>query len=317
MRSIGIIAVWLLLPLTAAAQFIPNTQSAELRLLPAVPEPNQAVSVTLEAYTIDTTGATIIWFVDGVENTETRNLRNLTLTAKGLGETTTVTAQINLPTGEQITTQQVITPTLLDVVLEGQTLVPAFYQGRPLLTVGSQVRAVAIPYLGDGRQPENFTYIWKLNNNPLYGGPVTGRNVAEFQLGLGRNQILSVDVLGASGQMVAKKSLVLPLVDPEIHFYVKNPLRGIIQRSVQPPFILAGEEVTLRAEPYYMDQNIFSLNPLLEWKVNNDVVESGSTDPLELTLRRTSGSGSSDVSFHIRNLRQLVQGVEQSLRVQF
>jgi len=306
------------MPSLAAAQFVPNQPNVSISTSPLTPEPNELVQVNLNAYTIDTTGATIIWFVDGVENTAARNLRTFSLTSKGLGETTDISVRITQRTGQTINANTTIRPAQLDIVLEANTMTPGFYKGRPLLTVGSQARAVAIPDLGDTRRPEDFTYFWKLNNEPLYGGPVTGRNFAAFTLGLGRNQILTVDALDSNGTLVAKKSIGLPLVEPEIHFYPLNPLRGISPRVLESPVPLIGNEVTVRAEPYYMNRDILEQSPLLEWKINNQTVTSDPQNPLELTLRRNSDlSGTAEIEFHIRNMNQLVQGVRESFQISF
>lgn len=308
--------VCLCLPLFASAQ-LPGQPDIAIITSPTVPEPNEPVTVSLDAYTLDTTGATIVWYVDGVERTDARNLRSIPLVAGALGESTTVSVRLTLSNGAVIAKQKAVTPGQLDIILEGDTITPGFYKGRPLLSVGAQARAVAIPAFGDNRRPEDFTYLWKLNNAVLYGGPVTGRNYATFPLGLGRNQILSVDVIDSTGT-VAKKTIGLPLSEPEIHFYPLNPLRGVSAKALISPYPLIGEEMTVRAEPYYMSRNIFSTNPHLEWQIDNQTVVNDVQNPLELTLRRATGqSGSASVSFHIRNLQQLVQGVEESFRLTF
>jgi hypothetical protein len=316
MRLHALLLLVFAFPFVVNAQFIPNQPAVTISTSPTIPEPFAETVVSLDAYTLDTTGATISWFIDGVEEQSARNLRSLTLSAKALGQETEIAVRITQRDGQVITANHSVRPGQLDIVLEADTLVPAFYKGRPLLTVGSEVRAVAIPNLGDDRRPEGYSYLWQLNNEPLYGGAVTGKNAAVFTLGLGRSQILSTTVFNQSGDPVAKKSLVLDLAEPEIHFYSLNPLRGINQQAIGSAAAISGDELTVRAEPYYMSRDVLNQNPLIEWEIDGRNVEVDRSNPLELTLRRINDAGgSSNVEFHIRNLGQLVQGVRDSFRV--
>lgn len=285
---------------------------------PSSPSPNAPVNITVDAYTIDTTGATIIWFIDGTEQVSARNNRSLSITTGELGKQTDVTVQLKLRTGQQVSKTLTINPSRIDLVIEADTLVPAFYRGRSLPSVGSTARVVAVPADGSNRPPTSYSYLWQLNNKVLFGGPLTGTNIAFIPTGLGNNQLLTVEVIDTvTGALVARKSIGLPLTKPEIHFYGENPLRGPNNIALNKEHILVGDEITVRAEPYYMSADIFSTQPLLEWEVNGSKIDNPSTDPQFITLRRQSGAGSATIGFHIRNLQQLIQGVEDTFTLRF
>lgn len=270
MRLVYGFVFWLALviPSTLMAQGFSGSPSANLSTIPLAPEPLSETTVSLDAYTLDTIGATIVWFVDGIEETSARNLRELELMTKDIGETTEITVVLTLRTGQVVRAEKTIVPSRVDIVLEADTLTPAFYQGRALPSTGSQVRAIAIPHTASGQAPEAFSYQWKLDNEVLYGGPVTGVHTANFEVGLGKNQVLRVDVLNNSGVIVAAKSIFIPRTEPELLFYEENPLRGINNIAIQSPHILVGEETSIRAEPYYMARTIFDSSPLIEWEID-------------------------------------------------
>ncbi len=307
----------LILPFTVHAQSVLPEQNLTLKLSPLTPEPNTETTISLDAYSYETNGATIIWYVDGKEETSARNQRSLKITTKDAGEETNIKVDIDLPNNQQLTKSITINPIRIDLVLESNTLVPAFYQGRSLPTVGSTVRVIATPYTGGNVSPSDYTYVWKHNNQVLFGGAIKGKQVAEIKIGLGIEQIISVDVINSRGETVAKKSIVLPLAKPEILFYEENPLRGASQIALSDTYYLIDDEVTLRAEPYYMDSNIFSTEPLIEWSLNSKQIPNPSSDPQYLTLQKKLTSGAAKLSFHIRNLKQLLQGVEKGFVINF
>lgn len=315
-RFYYLLLVVFMLPVLAQAQLLSGQQNIEITSSPTFPDANERVIVSLNAYTFDTNGASISWYIDGVENTAAKNQRSASFVAGDLGEATNVTVNITLSSGAKLSASKAIVPSRVDLIIEANTLVPSFYEGRPLPSVGSIARAIAVTSTGKALNPANLSYLWKLDNNVMYGGAIKGKTVAEFEVGIGREQILSVDVSN-NGQTIARKTIVVPRTDPEIVFYPENPLRGLTPIGLKKNHILTGEEVTVRAEPYYMSSNIFSTDFLAEWKINGQKITNPSLDPQYLTLRRNAGAGSANVEFHIRNLKQLVQGVYGNFSIRF
>jgi len=318
MRYLLVFLCLLVMPFDTNAQFGDIGQTGvTLATQPRIPEPFTETTIEMTAFSFDTVGSSITWLIDGVEDVSARNQRVITLTTKALGEATEITNIMRLRSGVEIITTETIIPARVDIVLEAETLVPAFYKGRPLPSIGSTVRAIAIPQTNNNAAPAAYSYEWRLGNEVLFNGPITGINVAEFEIGLNKNETLAVSVTDRSGVLVAHKTIVIPVTEPEVVFYEENPLRGVTGIALPSPYYLVGEETTVRAEPFYMSSNIFSANPLIEWEIDGRTVTNPSTDPQYLTLRKTGGIGSARVSFHIRNLQQLVQGVEDRFVIQF
>lgn len=314
-----ILFLFILAPVVSFAQFSGVGTGGEPFLVtkPAFPKPYESVEITLDAYSIDTNGATISWYEDGIERTKDKNTRKITTTVRDLGSKTSLSAILTLPTGQEFTVSRTLTPVRLDIIIEGDTYTPVLYKGAPLPTIGSAVRIIALPHTISGSAPQNFTYTWRLNNTVLFGGPLKSKNVAEFTMPIGRENILSIEVRDTQNNIVSKRSIFLPVAEPEIQFYVDNALRGRDPYAIIDDFNLIGEEVTVRAEPYFMAKNLTEGNSLIEWAVNGNAVENNSEDLYLITLRGTGGSGIFPVSFHIRNLTEFLQGVRANFSIRF
>lgn len=292
-------------------------QDASLQVTPRYPEPGQTVSVQLNDYAFNSNGATIRWYVDDIEIEEAANLRQINLTTKAAGQTTTVRSVSSLGSGQAVQAQTTITPVQLDMLVEANTLTPSFYPGRALPTPGSQVRVTAIPFAAETTDPQNYSYTWEVGEDVIDGGSVRGKNFAIFRSNFERVVQTTVTVYNPDGSILTKKTTNIPIVKPQLLFYEVNPLRGVLPLALNGDSIFTGEEITVRAEPFHYDLTSLSGNTQIEWALNNRSVENNSNDPFEITLQHKSGSGSFSLGFHIRNLAQLLQGVKDDVKIQF
>lgn len=307
-------------PTSASAQFsqTPTVPGSSLVTEPRFPEPGQTVTLRLNDFSLNTSGAAYSWFINETELTSAANQRSITLTAPALGQTTTVRTVTTLSGGATVSATATIQPVRVDILLEADTLVPSFYLGRPLPSSGSTIRATALPFLsGASTNPSQYAYTWKLNGNVVDGGSRTGMNSTVFSIGFGRNVELTVDVADRLGNLLVSKTVYVPIANPELHFYVVDPLQGLLEQALSPNSIFTGEEMRLRAEPYYVSRSLLGGNVLTEWKLNNRRIDNPNTDQQEIVLRRSGETGNFKLGFHIRNLNQLLQGAEASLSLRF
>jgi hypothetical protein len=79
---------------------------------------------------------------------------------------------------------------------------------------------------------------------------------------------------------------------------------------------MIGDEMMLRAEAFYITEGLSQSAALREWKIDGTKAEA-SADPHEITLRKEGGDGSATVSFQIRNLENLLQGVMEEITIKF
>lgn len=305
------------LPSLPSTQSLPSFAQSSIVLIPQAPEPGQQVTAKLNAYAENTTGATIQWFLDGVELTEYRNEREMIFTAGDLGETQRLSVRVSLLSGSPLVLEEVIVPSRVDLIIEADTTVPTVYRGRALPSIGSTVRAVALVDTKAATDPSLLTYSWQLNNKQLNRGSQVGGNVTTFTVPWGQQFSVSVAVSDTNGRTIAQQKTIVNPADPEIYFYENNPLRGVAQNAILSTYQLIGDEVTVRAEPFFMNQNIFTKRHQSEWQINYSAIDNPSEDPQNITLRKSGGNGNFRVSYHMRNLEELLQGADGEFTVAF
>lgn len=302
-------------PFAASAQFDVGGEP-EFSVSPAHPSPNSAVTLRINAYDIGTRNASIRWFIDGEELVEEENERSISVTVGDLGEQTTVRADV-LDGRSSFSVSKTLTPIEIDIIIEAFTTTPAFYDGRPLPTPGAPLRVVAVPHTGTGADVNALSYRWELDGDALFGGAVQGKQSAAIlapQLG---RPYLSVTVFDTSGQKIGKKTVALQTTQPELYFYKENPLRSTNRKAITETLPLTTEEITVRAEPYFVNPDVFGENWEYGWRLNNSEVESNNDDPRLVTLRQTGGAGNATLGFKVVNTRSLLQSVQGSFNISF
>ena len=320
-----VVAGILLLPAVGEAQFSPvapgftdaSVSNAHLQISPRYYEPNSTVTVQLQAFSMNTNGATIRWFIDGTENPNYRNERSLPVTVGELGEVQSVQAIISTPSGAEIPVTTILRPVRIDLLIEADTLTPAFYRGRSLPTSGSTVRVTALPFTGDGSTPSAFSYTWEVGEDVIAGGSRQGKNTVTFTPDFERAERVTVTVIDQSGTTIASRSIAIPINEPELYFYEVNPLRGLQEIALKDNQPFSGIEMEIRAEPYYISRGLADDTLHTEWKLGGKTVANPSRDPQQISLRRQQATGSFSLEFEIRNLNQLLQGVKESITLRF
>lgn len=317
MRMLIVLFFLLLFPSFSYAQLdssFLNESGSFLELQPEYPNPGDTVTVSLNDYQSNSYGATVTWYIDGTLRPELNNQRSVSLIASEVGQNTTIRAVLTEPSGQTEVASHTITPVYLDIIVEPQTHVPDFYAGRALPSLGSVVNLTAL--LNNGTMMgSDYVYTWRINDQVLDGGPVRGRNKISFATPQGSNLILSLQVTRLDGTIIAKRSLTVPSVSPEIVFYEVNSLYGLAQHSLGKDFFLTGNSATLRAEPYYLDSQVYNQPSLLEWTINNRTSDPSGNNPYEITLERTGYGGTADLGFHVRSTTQLLQGAKGNIKI--
>ena len=300
--------------LSTEAQTI-SQNNIHISTQPDYPEPFEEVTANLDAYSVSLLGATIAWYVDGAEDTECKNSHTCSVTTGERGSSLNITALITLANGQTKSAQHTITPARVDVIIEADTKTPLFYRGRALPSSGSTIRAIALPFTNT--PSSRLTYTWALDGRVLFGGPVMGKDVAEFAIPFNGSGVISVAVADTSGKTFTKKSVEVRTVEPLLRFYEENPLRGLSRVALPGTYQLIGDEMTVRAEPYYMNADLSPTHTQTEWEINGTEVENPNNDPQTITLRSGGGTGSFDVSLQVRNLNELLQEAAGSFTVRF
>ena len=291
--------------------------ASQLVTSPTSPAPGDQVTVRLNDYSIDTSGAQIHWFINGTEVASAQNNRSLQVTAGTLGTSRQIEAKTTLANGVTLTAQATIRPVRIDLLVEADTLTPSFYAGRPLPSNGSTVRVTAIPFTGTPKPATSYSYRWTIGDTVQNGGSQYGKNSITFVPGFEQEVHVSVDVIDTNGTTIGSASTYVPISKPELHFYEVNPLSGESPLAMQDNFTFVGDELKVRAEPYYISRSLMQQNPYVEWKLNNQTITNPSQDQQAITLRKQGNTGKFDLQFQVRNLKNLLQGVKDSITIDF
>lgn len=301
------------LPLYCGAQLSGNVAGPELSLemQPAYPSPGEVVTVSLKDLRNNGFGSEITWYLDDKIIPEAKNQREVRVNAGAVGKTQVVKA-----TSGGVTVSARIRPLYLDIIVEPQTHVPHFYQGRPLPSLGSAVNLTAL--LSDGSMlSNNLMYRWRVGDTVLEGGPIRGRNKVSFFTPMGETIIISVQVSQIDGNMIASRAFTIPSVLPELRFYEINTLYGVSKKAISGVFSLIGNSATVVASPYYLDSRVFNNPDISTWSINGSTAPSSGNNPYEVTLQRTGLSGSASLGFHVRSTDVILQGARGSITTQF
>lgn len=291
-------------------------QALSIDLEPAFPSPEQSFTATANDYSLPVQGAGIRWFIDGEFQANTKNNRTIELVAKTAGKKTELKLVIDLPSGRSISATRIIEPIYLDIVIEPQTRTPAFYRGRALPSIGSQINATAI--LNGGEiAASDILYTWRINSEAIQGGAVRGKNTVSFPMPRGQNSTLSLEVRRPDGDTLAKRLLDLTNKSPLMRFYEINTLLGASTKAVGSSLNLLGNSVIVRAEPYYLDLRTYNQPDFIEWKIDNTTSFNPNSNPYEVILSPANLGGSSLVNFHVRNTQQVLQGAKGEFRVTY
>lgn len=289
-----------------------------LQAKPSFPAPEEKTVVSLNDYSINSTGARVEWYVDGVLVSEANNKRSVTVTAPKLGSSMTVTARFLFPSGRVSEAVHTVRPIQIDVIIEPLTRTPAFYKGRSLASQQATIRAIAMAYSDESGLPaEGFSYKWKTSSGIIEGGVLFEGNVVEYTPPLRRSATISLEVYDNNGTLVGTKMVNIPLIQPRVNFYEVNPLRGQSNIAVGNPFRISASEVTMRAEPYHTSFEALQ-DPAQEirWRLGGVEVDTGA-DPFLITLREQGGPGRSIIDWTFRSPLKQLQSISGAFAVQY
>lgn len=210
-------------------------------------------------------------------------------------------------------TQQTNSQTLsneVDIVIEADTLAPAFYNGRHEPSPGSVVRVIA---LVDGVNRSDYTYRFEI------GGDVVepqDSNITTFTAPETDHVLVEVDVFDENGTRVAANQRYITISEPNVVFYTTSLLQGVSENAIADTHTLTGEELSVRAEPYFMDSDILSNNYQLSWQVDSRTVQGSSENEQVITLKNTEPDRTPTIQFSLRNARALTQYVDGQFEIQ-
>lgn len=292
---------------------------------PEFPQPGESVVVTADYRGDAYFGATLTWVVDGELVPNSKNQRSITIAATSDSLEQVIDVIFTSPTGVRTIASHTITPLWLDVIIEPQTHVPEFYQGRSLPSIGSTVFVTALVSDIEGMRNTDMVYKWTVNRQVLDEGPVRGRNTMVFEMPMGQAALLLVEIselinpaTGQSpGNIITRRLISIPSAQPRLVFYEVNTLLGISHRPIARDFSMVGDSSIIRATPFHLDSFVYNNPARHSWRVNSvETTNSGrGANPYEVMIERTGTTGRTFLEFHVRDNRQVLQGVEDRIQI--
>lgn len=294
--------------------------------IPQFPKVNEVVSLQLSSLSTDLNRASISWTLNGEVRVSGIGKTNFQFTTGPLGSVSRITASITTIDGRQLTRSTAIRSTGVDILWEAFSYTPPFYKGRAVPSFNGLVTLIAIPELvnegGSKTKSSEVVYQWKQGGISLGSASGYGRQKVVINTGLSprRLQTITVEASTLNGALRAEGAVSVPNKDPIVLFYKKHPLQGIgYEKALKDSVFLNGEEIILRAEPYF-----FSLDDLLRdelrytWNVNNSPI-SVEDNQKEVTFRREIQGGTSLVSLKIKNknLFRVLQKASETLSIKY
>jgi hypothetical protein len=322
MRTISIFFILFLCLVAnpAVAQFTDNPfgePQQGLELQPEFPRPGETVTVRINDYQGSNYGASITWVLDEKIIPGTENHRDITIVAGEAGKVQTIQAVFSKNGSASGVLSAQLTPVYLDLIVEPQTRIPDFYLGRSLPSIGSLINVTALISSDKGFQNTDLVYTWRFGQQVLEGGAIRGRNRISLTMPMGSSEVLTVEVARLDGTVIARRSIYVPSVTPEIQFYQVSPLFGISKKAAVDSLPLISNSAIIQAVPYYLDTRVYNDPAIIKWELGGITTENPSGNPYEITLQRTGVTGSTELNFHVRDTKQLLQGAEGSTRINF
>ncbi len=288
-----IFSLVLLSPLFAGA-VLDTTLGGSLvaTITPANPGPRTDTTIILQSFSTDLASATLTWSVDGKQVQSGVGKSAYTFTTGTVGNETRIFITVAGQDGSSIEKTLVFTPEDVALSWEADTYTPLLYEGRALPGPGAVVRVFANPLFktATGRiiDPKDLTYSWSQDFKDVANGSGQGLQSVEIKTKVLGTTKMSVDIASNDGTLRTTKTLEIPTVSPKILFYEERPLEGTrIASSLASVFSLIGNEVTVRAEPFFF--SLPQTSVALSWLMNGNPAVADPGNGLLITLRHDPG----------------------------
>lgn len=281
--------LFVITPLVGEAALVPPiNETVSLEVSPKYPKPGDQMT-----FTVYSSGATesfsYVWEVNGKTAAQGVGITSITVPAGDIGSQTNVSIRLIGTSGiTRGAASRTIRPADVDIVWEGKTYVPPFYEGLPLANASSPLTLVAIPLFGSNVSPSELTYAWSVDGRALSNQSGRGKNSIETTPPLFNNPFtVTVRVASLDGSTTAEQTTTIAPVTPFATIYQYNPLSGITFNHAASGIIpFKNNEVAFSAYPFFVS-NPDQLS--YEWDINGTPFIN-TVAPRSITLRKESAN---------------------------
>jgi len=241
-----------------------NAQSGfgtTIRSTPSNPQPYEIFNVGLSSSETDLSRANISWYINNSLGLTGIGKIGFSSQTGPVGTQFNIRAVIETVGGGEIEKSIIVRPQGIDLLWSAHTYTPPFYKGLPLASSASYVIITAIPDMVDAAgnkiKPEELVYTWSQSGIVLGSASGYGKQtvVLENAQLLQNKLTVNVAVSSLNNTVAANGAITIPLSTPEVIFYNKHSLDGVLyNQSLERP-VVGSEEFVVRAEPYYFSKD--------------------------------------------------------------
>ncbi|MBP6931646.1 MAG: hypothetical protein KBD48_03175 [Candidatus Pacebacteria bacterium] len=283
---------------------------------PENPKPYEDVTITLESYATDLNRAQIEWRSGEKILLKNTGVKDFSFKMGALGTKSLLDIKITTVEGDIIQKRIILSPGDMDILWQSlDSYVPPFYRGKALPPKEGRVKIIAIPSGPKGIQANSATYNWKLNDKTDQSQSGYKKNSFIFNLTNELEDTVEVVSMSSTDNTNSTGIIKISGVNPQILFYKKDPVEGIYYNKILDKEIpLESEEMTIKAEPYFMGDTTNTQAHIYEWKINGDTIPTPRKKNM-LTIKPTARGGYAEINLYIENTLKLFQSATQSLKI--
>ncbi len=302
-----------------------NAQSSNILvdIVPPNPNPYENTNISLSSYLNNLDTVQISWTVNGKAVASGIGKKTISVTAPAAGGADNIVATISLPDGTiktQITLRSSVTVLLWQA---NDSYVPPFYKGKAWPSLGSQIKAVAIPEIRTTSglvSPQNLTYSWKRDYDNEVDASGYGKNFLTFVNDyLENSNNISVNVSTVDQRYTGEANIDISTREPKILFYKNDSTLGTLWENSLPDSFKIQEPSVFLAAPYFISPRE-AQNPILIWKwfINDTLVNLNGLQKNLMPLAAEKGThGVSKIKVEIENLDKIFQTTTKEINIEF
>lgn len=289
------------------------------------PIPGQQVTITAQSFSVDISGATIVWNLNGKTIQKGIGMSTFETTAPALGKKNTISVTAIIPNGQQISATVTIGSGTVDLIVESDGYAPPFFKGKVPLVFQNKATVVAIPHIANSAgveyDPKTLVYTWKKGDTVLQDQNGYGRqSIVVYGDIIPRPYNISVSVTPRSGGAQASAIIPIDMQSPSISLYANDPLYGtLFNRAIKETLNLGSKkEMSVLAVPYGFNKPLQGLGDLsLAWMINGISYPELSSNE-SIILRSPDGqAGSSNIQLGINAKKNILQSSGAGFSVVF
>lgn len=279
-----------------------------LSLSPENPGAGETVHLTIQSYAMDLDRSVVTWRANTAVIATGVGVKEATVVAGKLGETTLVTVDASDPDGNVASAEARIQPAEAQILWSSDSYAPPLYKGKTLAGTGATIRAYALVRLarpGGAIVPESdIIYTWYRNGTALVNISGRGKSSASFPGPAPlRADTIRVEAETTDRSLHTVASVVIPAADTILALYENHPLFGILfHRAIIGEVNTTEEEAKVTAIPYFAHiSSPHDASLTYEWRLNDMPVVQDEKERETLTITAKDYTGPAAIELSLTN----------------